>query len=162
MYLLCGFDAGARFGFGELLALISALCLAVTLTFTAVSVQAVDPVVLSTVQAGMTAMLSLVPALIFENTHTLTGVSLSGWFSVLYLAVGCTFIAYLLQNTALAHVSPVFVSVTFCAEPIITALSAYVLLGEQLAFSGYIGAALILAGILVSSLPRKLCQTLPA
>ena len=155
MYLLCGFDAGARFGTGELLALLSALCLAVTLTLSAISVQTVDPVVLSSVQAGMTAVLSLVPALWLENVHTLTGASPSAWLSVSYLAVGCTLVAYLLQNAALTHVSPVFVSVTFCAEPVFTALSAYVALGEQLTLIGYIGAFLILTGILVSALPQK-------
>lgn len=155
MCLLCGFDAGARFGTGELLALLSAFCSAVTLTLSAISVQTVDPVVLSTVQAGMTAVLSLGPALWFENVHTLAGAPSSAWLAVIYLAVGCTLVAYLLQNAALTYVSPVFVSVTFCAEPVFTALSAYVILGERLTLIDYTGAFLILTGILVSALPQK-------
>ncbi|HWP51170.1 MAG TPA: EamA family transporter [Clostridia bacterium] len=159
MYLLCGFDVNANYGIGELLALFSSFCLAVTLTFSAVSVQTLDPIVLSATQAGMTATLSLIPALLFERINTLAEIPLSGWLSVIYLAVGCTFVAYLLQNTVLAHVSPVFVSITFCVEPVFTALSAYIILGEQLALIGYIGAFLIMAGILISTLPKKQCDS---
>lgn len=155
MYLICGGGSEIRFGIGELMALASSFCLAVTLTFSAKLMNAVEPVVLSTAQSGVTAVISFLCSVILEGHHTFYPIPLSGWLTIVYLAVGCTFIAYLLQNVALQHLSPVFVSIAFCSEPLFTALSAFLLLGERLSVLGYVGAIFILAGMVISSLMKS-------
>jgi len=57
-----------------------------------------DALAVSAVQAGITALISLPCALIFESTKVLSRVTLPAWLVVLYLAVFCTNIAYMLQN----------------------------------------------------------------
>ena len=155
LYLICGISGENAFGVGELMALISSFCLAVTLTFSAKLVSTIEPVVLSTVQSGVTALISLSFSVMLEDFQSFYHVSASGWLSILYLAAGCTFIAYLLQNIALKHISPVFASIAFCTEPVFTALSAYLMLGEQLSAFGYLGSVFILMGMVVSSLPKR-------
>ncbi|MEA4934945.1 MAG: DMT family transporter [Lawsonibacter sp.] len=155
VYLLCGIDNGVGFGIGEIMALMSSFCLAVTLTFSAKFVCTMEPAVLSTVQSGITAMISFVFAVRMEDLDTLYNVSISGWLAIAYLVVGCTLIAYLLQNTALKHVSSVFVSIAFCTEPLFTALSAYFILDEKLSGIGYMGALFIIVGITVSSISKR-------
>ena len=159
LYLICGISGENAFGVGELMALISSFCLAVTLTFSAKLVRTIEPVVLSTVQSGVTALISLSFSVMLEDFQSLYHVSASGWLSIFYLAAGCTFIAYLLQNIALKHISPVFASIAFCTEPVFTALSAYLMLGEQLSAFGYLGSVFIIMGMVVSSLPKRVPLT---
>jgi drug/metabolite transporter (DMT)-like permease len=75
-----------------------------------------------------------------------------GWGIILYLAVGCTCVAYLFQNISLRKVPATYVSLIFCSEPIFTAIASYFLLDELLSISGFIGAALIMAGIVYAAL----------
>ena len=64
---------------------------------------------------------------------------------------GCTFLAYLFQNIALMHVSPAFAALTWCTEPLFTAISAYFILHERMDFLACCGALLILAGTVFAS-----------
>ena len=75
----------------------------------------------------------------------------AGWWLVLYLALGCTFLAYLFQNIALMHVSPAFGALTWCTEPLFTDDAASFILNERMDFTACCGAGLILAGIVFAS-----------
>ncbi len=151
MYFLCGNSGQFQFGLGELFALLSSVSLAITLIYSSKHVCTIGPMVISSAQAGFTALVSFIFALFFEDSHILFHVSASGWGALIYLALGCTCIAYMLQNCALKQVSAVFVSLAFCMEPIFTALASYPLLGETLSLKGISGAVLILTGTIIAS-----------
>lgn len=152
LYFLCGNGGSFSFGLGEIYALLSAFTGAGMLTYSSKHVSDVGPVALSTAQSAVTAIVSLIFALIFEDFHSLAHVSAEGWWSVLYLAVACTCIAYSLQNIALRRVSATFVSLAFCTEPIFTVIASFFLLGERLSLIGFLGAVLIVVGIVLASL----------
>ncbi|MCI9597826.1 MAG: DMT family transporter [Firmicutes bacterium] len=152
LYFLCGNGGSFSFGLGEIYALLSALTGAGMLTYSSKHVSDMGPMALSTAQSAVTAIVSLAFALIFEDFHSLAHVSAEGWWSVLYLAVACTCVAYSLQNIALSRVSATFVSLAFCTEPIFTVIASFFLLGERLSLIGFIGAALIVVGIVLASL----------
>lgn len=152
LYFLCGNGGSFSFGLGEIYALLSAFTGAGMLTYSSKHVSDVGPMALSTAQSAVTAIVSLIFALIFEDFHSLAQVSAEGWWSVLYLAVACTCVAYSLQNIALRRVSATFVSLAFCTEPIFTVIASFFLLGERLSLIGFIGAVLIVAGIVLASL----------
>ena len=78
-------------------------------------------------QIGVTMVLSLAGALLFDDITVLAGVQPDAWLVVLYLAGGCTILAYLLQNHAVTH-----------------SAAAFFLLGETLSGPGLIGAVLII------------------
>lgn len=151
MYFLCGNGGTFSFGAGEICALLSALTGAGMLTYSSKHVSDIGPFALSAAQCAVTAIVSLVLALIFEDVHSLATVSFEGWACIVYLAVACTCIAYSLQNIALRRVSATFVSLAFCSEPIFTAIASYIMLKETLSVSGFVGAILIAAGIVLAS-----------
>lgn len=151
MYFLCGNGGAFSFGAGEICALLSALTGAGMLTYSSKHVSDIGPFALSAAQCAVTAIVSFILALIFEDIHSLTSVSAQGWICVIYLAVACTCIAYSLQNIALRRVSAIFVSLAFCSEPVFTAIASYIMLKETLSAGGFFGAVLIAAGIVLAS-----------
>lgn len=152
MYFLCGNSGNFTFGMGEILALLSALSGSGMLIYSSKHISDIGPIALSTAQAGITAVVSFIFAFFFEDIGSLTQVSGEGWASVVYLAVACTCIAYILQNIALRKVSAAFVSLAFFTEPVFTAIASFFLLGERLSPGGLIGAVLIAVGISFASI----------
>ncbi len=124
MYFLCGSGGSFVFGLGELFAVLSSAALALALTLSSKYIQDISPAALSTVLTAVAAVMSAVLTLLFEDYRAISGVSPTGWGVILYLSIGCTVVAYLLQNTALRHVSAITVSFAFCSEPIFTAAAA--------------------------------------
>ena len=156
LYLLCSGGKGFSFGLGEIFALLCAVTGACMLVFSSKYLADMDPVTFSVMQTGFTGLFCFVSALLFEDIPTLSSIPPVGWGVIVYLAVGCTCIAYLFQNIALRHVPPTYVALAFCSEPIFTAIASWILLGELLSLKGFVGAALILASIIIASLlPEK-------
>jgi drug/metabolite transporter (DMT)-like permease len=152
LYLLC-FDGNSFvFGKGEITALITAISIAGALVFGEESLKQLDAAAVSAVQVGITALISLPCALIFESTEVLSRVTLPAWLVVLYLAIFCTNIAYMLQNSALKNISAAAVSMLQCTQPILTAIISYFLLKEKLSTLGIIGAAIIIICIVLENI----------
>lgn len=150
LYLFCGGMSG--FGLGEIVALGSALLLAASLVFSGSALEEMDALTLTTVQAATSAVLALICAFLFEGGPTLEGASPMNWGIILYLALACTLVGYLLQNKALAHISSRTVALLQCSAPVLTAVFSFFLLGETLTTTGFIGAAIILFCIVCETL----------
>lgn len=148
LYLLC--SNGGRFvvNIGDINAMITAIALSGALVFGEKSLESVDAVTISAAQAGITALTSLVCALLFDDFGVIPKVAPEAWAVVAYLAVACTCLAYVMQNSALTHLSSGTVSMIQCTQPILTAVISFILLGEVLSLSGMLGAAIIIGAIL--------------
>lgn len=144
LYLLCCNGSAFSFGPGEAWALITAVSVAGGLVFGGRAMRQLSAVSVSAVQSGVTVLLNLVLALLLDDAAALSRVQPVAWGVVAYLALGCTCIAYTLQNLALRGISPSAVSLLQCTQPILTALISFWLLGERLTPMGIAGAALIL------------------
>ncbi len=107
LYLLCcgGESGGFTFGVGEVLGLVCALSLAAALVFSEQAMPGIDPVSMATAQAAVTGVLCLAAALLFDDVAVLPHVTATGWLVVAYLALLCTCLSYVLQNTALTRLS---------------------------------------------------------
>ena len=90
-------------------------------------------------------------ALIFDDVAVLPQVTVTGWLVVAYLALLCTCLSYVLQNTALTRLSSYTVSLLQCTQPILTAACSYLLLREKLSAIGLAGAALIVACVVLEN-----------
>lgn len=155
LYLLCG-GGSFVFNLGDLFALLCAISSAGMLVFSSKYLQEMDPLTTSVMQAGFTGLYCIIFMLLFEDIPNVAEIPLMGWGVILFLAIGCTCLAYVFQNTALRHLSATYVSLAFCSEPIFTAIASYFMLGEQLSAKGFAGAALIMASIIMASLsPEK-------
>lgn len=148
LYLLCSNGGSFTFNIGDLNAMITAIALSGALVFGEKSLEAVDAVTISAAQAGITALTSLICALLFDDFSVIPKVAPEAWAVVAYLAVACTCLAYVMQNSALTHLSSGTVSMIQCTQPILTAAISFLLLGEKLSIRGMLGAAIIIGAII--------------
>lgn len=155
LYLLCGQGGLSGFGLGELFGLLSALLLAGSLVFGEKALNNVDPVTLTTVQAGMSALLALVFTFLFEGGIHLGSAGGTEWAIIVYMAILCTVAGYLLQNAALGHISSRTVALLQCTGPVMTALFSRLILGETLSPAGVLGAGILLACVAAETLMKE-------
>jgi drug/metabolite transporter, DME family len=77
------------------------------------------------------------------------------WLVLAFLAVVPTYGAYLLYSFGLARIEATRAATVATLEPVAAAALAYVVWGEALRGVGYVGAALVLAGVLVVATERE-------
>lgn len=157
LYLLCRKEQGFTFNFGDFLALLCAISLGASLTFCSKYVSEIDVAAMSTVQTIFIALVSWILALLFEDFSVYKAVTPIGWGVILYLGLACSCLAYLLQNTALLHISAAQVSVIQCSQPVFTTIFSFIILGEKLKGYGILGALLIVSSIVVASFWESSC-----
>lgn len=154
MYLLCIKGGLSGFGAGEITALAAAAMVAASLVFTGKYIDQVDPVSMTALQAGCSAVIALAGSLLVEGGVHVSSATPKAWLIILYLAILCTFLGYLLQNLALVKISDREVSLLQSLCPVMTAVFSFFLLGEKLTAAGITGAAIIVVCISVSALIR--------
>jgi drug/metabolite transporter (DMT)-like permease len=74
------------------------------------------------------------------------------WTGIAICAVFATAIAFSLQLWAQQYTSPSHAAIIFTLEPIFAVITSYFLLSERLGLRSFVGAALVLAGILAAEL----------
>ena len=158
LYLLCARGGLSSFGLGEICSLVSAALGAGALVFGGEALHYISPAALSCVQAGLAGGMcagmggiTRAPGQTDRTVFAQPSIALT----LVYAALGCTVAGYLLQNMALRHVSPRLVGVLQCTYPVMTALTAFVVLDERLSVSGLIGAAVILVCVALESLQKE-------
>ncbi len=151
LYLLCVRGGLSGFGAGEIVTLVAAAFAAGTLVFSKNYIETVDPVSLTALQAGCSAALAIGGSLIFERGIHLETTTPTAWLIILYLAIACTFLGYLMQNLALTRISDRSVALIQTLCPVMTAVFAFFLLGEKLSTAGVIGALIIIVCVVAST-----------
>jgi drug/metabolite transporter (DMT)-like permease len=92
--------------------------------------------------------LTLLPvAWIYREGFRLFEVSAAAWWSVTYMAVFSSVLAYLIYYHALKFISASRLSMFTYAEPVIAAALGFVILGEAVTWTFAAGAALVLSGV---------------
>lgn len=117
-------------------------------------IEGARPIGFSIMQCVAVSGLSFVAALIFGDIQPAN--ILAGWLPVAYAAFVSTGIAYTLQVVAQQHVPPGRSAVIFSSESIWATTAEAILLGTFLSALGYVGGGLIVAGIIVAQLGRKM------
>lgn len=143
LYLLCVKGGLSGFGAGEIVTLGAAALTAGALVFSRNYLSMVDPGSMTTLQAACSAVLALGGCFAVEGGLHLERTTGTAWLIILYLAVTCTFLGYLMQNLALTRISERSVSLLQTLCPVMTAFFAFLLLGEKLSAAGMTGAAII-------------------
>lgn len=75
--------------------------------------------------------------------------------SMIYLGVGITFFVYFVINYALTRIKAAHVILFANLIPVSTLVLAYVILGERLSSFQYLGAALVVFGVLLAGAPES-------
>lgn len=113
-----------------------------------------DPIRLSILQFGVCAVVSLVLAVVFEEISV--GAIIQAGPAILYGGVIAVAIGYTLQVVAQRHAIASHAAIILSLEAVFAAIAGALLLDESLHARGYMGCALMFAGMLVAQLwPQK-------
>jgi drug/metabolite transporter (DMT)-like permease len=146
--------------YGDFLVFLCAICFALHVTSVSRFAGHHDSVALAVIQIATAGVFSWGAHLREAGTFA-PGVPGVAWGSgpanvaMAWLICGvlATAFAFLLQNVLQPHTTPTHTALIFSAEPVWGAIFSFLLLGETLTLRGYIGAGLILAGMLLAELP---------
>lgn len=139
--------------YGTVLCLAGAACLALQIIMTDIFLKTEEPLPLGILQFGFAALFGLISAVIFDPVPDLTsGTAIT---AILYLAIVCTMIAFILQTVAQKYTTPEHTSLIFTLESVFAALFGFIVLHEVLTVPGYIGVILILSGVLIAVLKGR-------
>jgi len=92
-------------------------------------------------------LLTTIQFVLEKEWRVIPSLSFSGWGSIFYLGIFCTFLAYIFYYDALQKLSSASVGAYLYIEPIATAVIASITLHETITLYSLLGGALILFGI---------------
>jgi len=88
---------------------------------------------------------------VIERTHIVWSAPLIG--ALLFTGVVATALALVWQMRAQRHMSTARAALLLCFEPVFATITSWLWLGERLSVTQWIGAALIVAGMILAELP---------
>ena len=134
--------------FGDLLQLIGAFFWAAHIQVIDKFVKNVNAIKLSSVQFAVCSVLSIVTAIIFED------ISIIGIYDalvpILYGGIMSVGVAYTLQAVGQRHAKPSHAAIALSMEAVFAAIGGILILNETMPMRGYLGSALMLAGMLIT------------
>ncbi|MFA7695840.1 MAG: DMT family transporter [Methanoregula sp.] len=103
---------------------------------------------LGVLQLGFAGLYGLVFSVLFESpVLPSTG---GDWMVILELAVLCSAVGFIGQTVAQEYTTPERTGLIFSLESVFAAIFGFIVLHEVLPVTGYIGAALILCGVVIA------------
>ena len=137
---------GWSVGFGEFLVLISAIGFGAHIIALSQWSNGLDSYTFTVVQLSTCALLT---GLISIGQGYEAPADVNGWLVVLYTAVICTAIAFMIQTWSQAHMTPTKVAVILTMEVVFAAIFALIFGGESLTFQALVGGILVVIAMFV-------------
>lgn len=134
---------------GDIICLFAAVFYSVDLMVTekAVANEKVDPLALGVCDLAVVGVVMLLLSVFFE-TPALPGTA-KVWAASLFLGIVCSGVCLVIQSVFQQHTTASRASLIFTLEPVFSAIFAFFLLNERIGVKGYIGAALMLASLVL-------------
>lgn len=151
LYFLLSPSSVLEAGRGDFLSLACAFCFAVYIVLLDNVSQKETLTDIVQVQVYLTALFSGLIVL-FSGETAPASLSWSYVGSIAYLVLATTILTTFLQSRFQKDSTPARAAVLFCMEPVFGAVFAAYLRGEQMGMRGYVGAGLVLLGVLLSEL----------
>ena len=154
LFLLCYTPGeGLSFGIGELLLLIGSLFWTAHIIIIDRMAKDIRPLHFAWGQFFVCAILSVVAMFAFE-TPSLPAIIDAKW-AILYCGVLSVGVAYTLQVIAQRRADPTFATIVMSTESAFSAIGGVLFGIDSISAIGYIGCALIFAGIMISQIKLK-------
>lgn len=134
--------------YGDRLEIIGAFFWAAHIQVIGKFVKKVDAIKLSSIQFAVCAVLSMITAFIFEDVD-FSGIQ-NALVPLFYGGVLSAGVAYTLQAVGQKHAKPSHAAIALSMEAVFAAIGGILLLQETLPVKGYLGCALMLAGMLIT------------
>nr|WP_092068870.1 DMT family transporter [Dendrosporobacter quercicolus]NSL47258.1 DMT family transporter [Dendrosporobacter quercicolus DSM 1736]SDL82564.1 Threonine/homoserine efflux transporter RhtA [Dendrosporobacter quercicolus] len=138
---------------GSILCVLGAFLYAVHIILTSSLVQEISGLQLGIFQLGFAALYGVIFSCIFEIPALPSNTT--EWIAVLGLALVCSAYGFVVQPIAQKFTTPERAGILFALEPVCSALFGFVFLQEMLQLQGYVGAMLVLCGVLISGIKEK-------
>ncbi len=148
LFLLCMGDSSLIITKGDLLILLCSVFYAVHILIVDRFGQDIYSLRFSFVQYATCTVVNLILTLIFEEITVAP--LMDALIPVLYCGIGSVGIAYTCQILGQKYSDPTAASIILSTESVFSAIGGAILLNERFSAKGYMGCALILAGILLS------------
>ena len=139
---------------GDIVCIFSAFFYAFQMLYTERYAEKHDPVVLGTFQLIFVSVYGIIFSLVLEDGMKLP-VSAAGWGQLLYLALGCGALGFILQTTAEKLSSAGHATVIYASQPVFVAVFSYLLLGEPISPRQIAGIIIVFLGVLITVKPEK-------
>lgn len=141
-------------GAGDLLCMGGAVFYALHILATGFFAHRHDALSLGVLQLGVVALWGALGTVFWETPRLPS--SHGAWAAILALSIVCSAIGFVVQTVAQKHTTPSHTGLIFSLEPVFAALFAFAFASETLSPQGYLGAALVLCGILSAEFwPQK-------
>ncbi|NOX67204.1 MAG: DMT family transporter [Chlorobi bacterium] len=148
-------DLVANFNFGDGMTLLCALFFALYVVYLDVLSNQYNFWLLLMIQIIVTTVLAFMFAVIFDiidfEIIKINFTSQLG-FGIIYTAIFATLVTTALQTKYQNLVTPTKAGIVYSFEPIFAAIIAYLAIGERITTFGFIGAALIFIGLIISEI----------
>ncbi|MEO6522563.1 MAG: DMT family transporter [Mucilaginibacter sp.] len=92
----------------------------------------------------------------FFSDDVMTGFSIQTWSNLVILGLICQLLGWITINYAIHHLDPTQVSLTLLSQAVITALLAWLMLGEKIHITEILGGIIVLIGIAFTFVKRRL------
>ena len=146
-------DSSVSFGRGEILTLVGALGMALSIVYTAKYTRAKDPMLLSIVQMIYCAVIYCTAAAITEPVPRDIGRNAIG--SLLYLALIGTALAMAFQNIAQKYVNATVAGILLSLESFFGILFSILFYGEEVTFQIALGFAAIFVSVVLAQITQQ-------
>lgn len=146
-------NGGLQLNPGDILCLLGAALNALQVCYASRLLVWMDPLLLSVLQFGFTSLMGLGAAWVLEVPGLPAGGM--GWFSVLYLGLICSAFGFIAQLIAQKYTSAERIGILFCLEPVFAAMIGVIYLHEPFGWNGFLGAVLVLTGVILSGRSGK-------
>ncbi len=106
----------------------------------------------ATLWSGIFGAIMIIP---FISSYTIKEPDLSFWSALIYTGVGATVLAMIFWNIGIQKIGSTKAGMFLNFNPIFTALLAYMLLGEKMYPSQFIGSIIVISGLILFTLKPK-------
>ena len=142
-------------GVGDWMTIANAVIFSFNLTFLGRYTQRFHPIAVTFMQFAVADVFFLIGALFTEPLPNASWLAPDVIMSFLYLLIGATTLAQIMQNIGLAHVPPSSAAIIMCAESLFAVAFSAIFWGEAIGWTSIVGFSLIFAAVIMSVVTKR-------
>ncbi len=147
-------DKISDFNYGDFLTLICAITFALQIVYTGKYSKSIDePILLAIVQIGVTAILSILAYLLFDNSP-ISDISTKSFMGIIYLGIFSTAIGFLLQTVSQSITTETKTVILLSFESVFGTIASVTLLGEVITQKMFLGASIMFLAVMIVQIPE--------
>ena len=142
-------------GVGDWMTIANAVIFSFNLTFLGRYTQRFHPIAVTFMQFAVADVFFLIGALFTEPLPNASWLAPDVIMSFLYLLIGATTLAQIMQNIGLAHVPPSSAAIIMCTESLFAVAFSAIVWGEAIGWTSIVGFSLIFAAVIMSVVTKR-------